>query len=44
MFSSELLDAFQQRSPENGHILNGTPYAETKSSIGPAESRPYMVV
>ncbi|KAM0843588.1 hypothetical protein ACQ4PT_057616 [Festuca glaucescens] len=31
------------RSPENGHILNGTiPYAETKSSIGPAESRPYM--
>jgi hypothetical protein len=45
MFSSELLDAFQQRSPENGHILNGTvPYAETKLSIGPAETRPYMVV
>ncbi|CAM0954276.1 unnamed protein product [Alopecurus aequalis] len=31
------------RSLENGHILNGTiPYAETKSLIGPAETRNYM--
>uniref|UniRef100_A0ACD5T7Z5 Uncharacterized protein n=1 Tax=Avena sativa TaxID=4498 RepID=A0ACD5T7Z5_AVESA len=31
------------RNPENGHILNGTiPYAETRSSFGPAETRPYM--
>ncbi|XP_010231102.1 myosin-11 isoform X2 [Brachypodium distachyon] len=31
------------RSPENGHILNGTvPYAEMKSSIGLAETRPSM--
>lgn len=45
MFSSELVDAFQQRSPENGHILNGNvAYAEMNSSVGPAETRPSMVV
>lgn len=43
MFSSELVDAFQQRSPENGHILNGNvAYAEMNSSVGPAETRPSM--
>ncbi|GJM89587.1 hypothetical protein PR202_ga05793 [Eleusine coracana subsp. coracana] len=36
--------SFQQRSQENGHILNGNvAYAELKSSICPTETRPSMV-
>ncbi|KAK3138149.1 hypothetical protein QOZ80_5AG0365180 [Eleusine coracana subsp. coracana] len=38
------INSFQQRSQENGHILNGNvAYAELKSSICPTETRPSMV-
>jgi myosin-5 len=38
------INAFQQRSPENGHILNGNVAYAEKSLTGPAETRPSMVV
>uniref|UniRef100_A0A0D9WJ44 Myosin motor domain-containing protein n=1 Tax=Leersia perrieri TaxID=77586 RepID=A0A0D9WJ44_9ORYZ len=38
------INAFQQRSPENGHILNGNVAYAEKFSTGPAETRPSMVV
>ena len=45
IFKSELVDEFQQRCQENGHILNGNAaYAEMKSSLGPTETRASMVV
>jgi myosin V len=40
-----MVDSFQQRSQENGHILNGNvAYAEMKPSIYPTETIPSMVV
>ncbi|XP_039837348.1 myosin-9-like isoform X9 [Panicum virgatum] len=37
------INEFQQRCPENGHILNGNAaYAEMKSSLGPTETRASM--
>uniref|UniRef100_A0A0E0C753 Myosin motor domain-containing protein n=1 Tax=Oryza meridionalis TaxID=40149 RepID=A0A0E0C753_9ORYZ len=38
------INAFQQRSPENGHILNGNVAYAEKSLTGPAETRLSMVV